>query len=123
MLPVLLCSQLTPSPSVRPTWKGPHLAEEAMLSQAIPWKPVLPPPAGPQIPPGALGLRQAQLRLSAGLQGRSGVSEPAGASSPPLLSGLPQHLKGLHSASYLAGPVEGKLGRSRVGGACSWGQG
>lgn len=94
-----------------------------MLSQAIPWKPVLPPPAGPQTSPRGSGAQAGPVSLSAGLQGRSGVSEPSGASSPPLLSGLPQHLKGLRSASYLTGPVEGKLGRSRVGGCLQLGQG
>lgn len=94
-----------------------------MIFQAISWKPVLSPSAGVQMPPALLGLRQAQLRLSAGLQGRSGISEPAGASSHPPQRTGPVPQRPTVSASGLTGRVEGKLGRAERGGACSWGQG
>lgn len=103
--------------------RPPPEAEEAMIFQAISWKPVLSPSAGVQMPPALLGLRQAQLRLSAGLQGRSGISEPAGASSPPSPADWPSPSKTHRSASCLTGRVEGKLGRSRVGVPAAGGRG
>lgn len=86
-----------------------------MFSQASPRKPVPQPLAGAQMPSALLGCRQAWLSLSARQRGRRGVSEPAAASSPLSSVTSPRFQKACHSASCLTGPVEGKLGRGRVG--------
>lgn len=95
-----------------------------MFFQGIPWRLVLPPPAGAQMPPALLGCRQARLRLSAGQRGRSGVSEPTGAASPPSPVDLFQPPKGPPLCQLPQRPCGREAGGgSRVGVPAAGGRG